>query len=282
MYSKTALKIYAAKQHGLIKSNAQFWRDFGNEESLLRFSSDTEYCERYLTKNDMSLVCAFDENFPALPPCVKSGDRPYLFAYKGDITLLSDRSKNTAVVGVLTTTADIIGREQKIVDLLTHSGLNIISGLAVGCDTVAHKSCIDSGGRTVAFLPTSLDSIYPRTNTALARQIAESGGLVITEYIAPPANRYERIRRFIERDRLQAMFSANVILIASYDKGQGDSGSRHAMQKAAEYGAARYVMYNQSTDFGRPIFALNRRLIDEGAETLTPKAIAASISACWT
>ena len=282
MYSKTALKIYAAKQHGLIKSNAQFWRDFGNEKSLLRFSSDTEYCERYLIRNNISLVCAFDENFPALPPCVKPADRPCLFAYKGDISLLSDRSKNTAVVGVLTPTADIIGREQKIVDLLTHSGLNIISGLAVGCDTIAHKSCIDSGGRTVAFLPTSLDGIYPRTNTALARQIAESGGLVITEYIPPPANRYERIRRFIERDRLQAMFSANVILIASYNKGQGDSGSRHAMQKAAEYGAARYVMYNRDTDFDRQIFALNRRLIDEGAEILTPKAIVASISACWT
>ena len=282
MYSKTALKIYAAKQHGLIKSNAQFWRDFGNEESLLRFSSDTEYCERYLTYNDISLVCAFDENFPALPPCVKPADRPYLFAYKGDISFLSDRSKNTAVVGVLTPTADIIGREQKIVKLLTHSGLNIISGLAGGCDTVAHKSCIDSGGRTVAFLPTSLDSIYPRTNTALARQIAESGGLVITEYIAPPATWHERIRRFIERDRLQAMFAANIILIASYDKGRGDSGSRHAMQKAAEYGATRYVMYNRDTDFDRPIFALNRRLIDEGTEILTPKAIAASISACWT
>ena len=62
-------------------------------------------------------------------------------------------------------------------------------------------------------------------------------------------------------------------LIASYDKGQRDSGSRHAMQKAAEYGAARYVMYNHYTDTDLPIFALNRRLIDEGAEILTPKAI---------
>ena len=45
------------------------------------------------------------------------------------------------------------------------------------------------------------------------------------------------------------------------------------MQKAAEYGAARYVMYNHYTDTDLPIFALNRRLIDEGAEILTPKAI---------
>ena len=118
-----------------------------------------------------------------------------------------------------------------------------------------------------------MDSIYPKENTSLAQQIVRSGGLVITEYIAPPANRYEHIKRFIERDRLQAMFAANVILIASYDKWQGDSGSRHAMQKATEYGAARYVMYNRSTDAALPIFALNRRLVDEGAEILTPKAI---------
>lgn len=273
MYSKTAVKIYAAKQHGLIKSNAHFRREFWSRESISRLEQDTGYYEQYLTENDISLVCAFDENFPALPPCVKPGDKPYLFAYKGDISLLSDRSKNTAVVGVLTPTTDIIERERKIVELLTHGGMNVVSGLAGGCDTVAHKSCIDTGGKTIAFLPTTLDSIYPKENTSLAQQIVRHGGLVITEYIAPPANRYEHIKRFIERDRLQAMFAANVILIASYDKWQGDSGSRHAMQKATEYGAARYVMYNRSTDAALPIFALNRRLVDEGAEILTPKAI---------
>lgn len=273
MYSKTAVKIYAAKQHGLIKSNAHFRREFGNRESISRLEQDTGYYEQYLTENDISLVCAFDENFPALPPCVKPGDKPCLFAYKGDISLLSDRSKNTAVLGVLTPTTDIIERERKIVELLVQGGLNVLSGLARGCDTVAHRRCIDLGGKTVAFLPTALDDIYPKENTSLAQQIVRSGGLVITEYIAPHANRYEHIKRFIERDRLQAMFAANVILIASYAKGQGDSGSRHAMQKATEYGAARYVMYNRYTDTALPIFALNRRLVDDGAEILTPKAI---------
>ena len=277
MYSKTAVKIYAAKQHGLIKSNAHFRREFGSRESISRLEQDTGYYEQYLTENDISLVCAFDENFPVLPPCVKPGDMPFFFAYKGDISLLSDRSKNTAVVGVLTPTANIIERERKIVELLVQGGLNVLSGFARGCDTVAHKSCIDTGGKTIAFLPTTLDSIYPKENTSLAQQIVESGGLVITEYISPPANRYERIKRFIERDRLQAMFAANVILIASYDKGQGDSGSRHAMQKATEYGDKRFVMYNRSTDAALPIFALNRRLADEGAEILTPKAIITNI-----
>ena len=106
-------------------------------------------------------------------------------------------------MGVLTPTTDIIERERKIVELLVQGGLNVLSGLAGGCDTVAHKSCIDAGGKTIAFLPTTLDSIYPKENTSLAQQIVRSGGLVITEYIAPPANRYEHIKRFIERDRLQ-------------------------------------------------------------------------------
>ena len=70
MYSKTAVKIYAAKQHGLIKSNAHFRREFGSRESISSLKQDTEYYEQYLTENDISLVCAFDENFPALPPCV--------------------------------------------------------------------------------------------------------------------------------------------------------------------------------------------------------------------
>ena len=269
----TALKIFAAKRQGIIRSNARFWRDFCDEESILRLDLDTGYCERYLAENGIGLLCALDENFPSLPARVKPGDIPCLFAYKGDISLLEDRSKNVAVVGTLSPTADIVERERKIVEILTHSGLNIVSGLATGCDTVAHSGCIDAGGKTIAFLPTSLDGIYPRTNAPLAQRIIESGGLVITEYAAPPANRYERINRFIERDRLQAMFAANIILIASHDKGQGDSGSRHAMQKAAEYGAARYVMYDRSSDLDRPIFALNKRLADGGAAVLTPKAI---------
>lgn len=149
----------------------------------------------------------------------------------------------------------------------------IVSGLARGCDTVAHKTCLSSGGKTVAILPTAFDDLYPKENEKLASAIIESGGLVITEYVNKPRNKYEGIKRFIERDRLQAMFSKVVILIASFRQGQGDSGSRHAMQKAKEYGKFRYVMFNQITDANKEIFGLNQDLLNDNVIVLTEKTI---------
>lgn len=149
----------------------------------------------------------------------------------------------------------------------------IVSGLAKGCDTVAHEECLSHSGKTVAILPTTLENIYPKKNTALAEKIVQSGGLVITEYITEPDNRYDGIKRFVERDRLQAMLADKIVLIASYLHGQGDSGSRHAMAKAKEYGKNRFVMYIEQTDGNRPIFALNKSLIADGAKIITSNAL---------
>lgn len=177
------------------------------------------------------------------------------------------------VVGVLTPTQSIILRERGIVGGLAGKNLNIVSGLAAGCDTVAHTECLVCGGKTIAVLPSDLSNVYPRKNIALVNEIVNNGGLVLTEYISEAANRYESIKRFIERDRLQAMFASKIILIASYAQGQGVSGSRHAMQKAKEYGVERYVMYNERTDKDKPIFGLNEQLIADGVTILTPKRL---------
>lgn len=170
-------------------------------------------------------------------------------------------------------TQSIILRERSIVGGLTDKNLNIISGLAEGCDTVAHTECLVCGGKTVAVLPSTLDNVYPLKNLAIVNEIIRGGGLVITEYISEALSRFESIKRFIERDRLQAMFASKIILIASYAQGQGDSGSRHAMAKAKEYGVERFVMYNEQTDKDKLIFGLNEQLIADGATVLTPKIL---------
>ena len=114
-------------------------------------------------------------------------------------------------------------------------------------------------------MPSTLSNIYPKENAKLAERIVENGGLVLTEYVTETAMRYDRIRRFIERDRLQAMFAGKILLIASHLPGQGDSGSRHAMEKAKEYDTERFVMYNPMTDDADPLFALNRNYLKNGA-----------------
>ncbi len=63
---------------------------------------------------------------------------------------------------------------------------------------------------------------------------------------------------------MQAMFAGKILLIASHLPGQGDSGFRHAMEKAKEYDTERFVLYNPVSDRDAPLFALNRKYIDEG------------------
>lgn len=273
MYSKIALKIYAAVCEGLIKSNAMFWKNFSSTEKVQEIKIDTQKYEKNLKNANFDVICCFDEDFPQINGTVKESEKPFLFVYRGDINLLKDINKNVAVIGCLTPDEDIEKRERKIVEELIKNDITIVSGLANGCDTIAHKVCIESGGKTVAFLPTMLDSIYPYNNVELANEIVEKGGLVITEYVAKPKSRNEGIKRFIERDRLQAMFSKAVVLIASFKQGEGDSGSRHAMNKAKEYGHKRYVMFNEKTDKDKSIFGLNVQFLDDGAILLTQSSM---------
>ena len=273
MISESATLLYAAKKEGIIKSNAHFWREYSSAKKLKNFSFKLEKYAREIQNSGVNLICAFDRDFPPLPVPCRQSDKPYLFAYWGDISLLKDRAKNFAVVGSLTPTNKILCRESSVVEKLTECGYRNVSGLAKGCDTAAHVQCLACGGKTITVLPSTLSNIYPKENSKLVEHIVQSGGLVLTEYITEPSTRYDRIRRFIERDRLQAMFAGEILLIASHLPGQGDSGSRHAMEKAKEYGTERFVLYNPLTDEDAPLFALNRNYLQEGALSFTTRTI---------
>ena len=273
MISESATLLYAAKKEGIIKSNAHFWREYSSAKKLKNFSFDLEKYAREIQNSGVNLICAFDRDFPPLPVPCRQSDKPYFFAYRGDISLLNDRAKNFAVVGSLTPTNKILCRESSVVEKLTECGYRNVSGLAKGCDTAAHVQCLACGGKTITVLPSTLSNIYPKENSKLVEHIVQSGGLVLTEYITEPSTRYDRIRRFIERDRLQAMFAGEILLIASHLPGQGDSGSRHAMEKAKEYGTERFVLYNPLTDEDAPLFALNRNYLQEGALPFTTRTI---------
>jgi len=87
-----------------------------------------------------------------------------------------------AVVGSRKVSA--YGREvtDRLASALAEAGVVIISGLALGIDSIAHQAALKAGETTVAVLPTSLNKIYPASHTNLARQIIEQGGTLISEY----------------------------------------------------------------------------------------------------
>ncbi len=269
MYSKVGVKIYSAIRQGIFKSRKEFWESYFNINYWENLNITTKNEEAYLNESKFNLICVFDKEFPKINEKVKQQDKPFLFVYVGDISILNEINNNIAVIGVLNPTEKIVSREKEIAQILSKNNQNIVSGLAIGCDSVAHKVCTENGKKTIAFLPSNLENIYPKANKSLVNEIVHNDGLIVTEYVQEANNKYESINRFIERDRLQVMFAKGVILIASFRKGEGDSGSRHAMSKAKQYGVKRYVMYNWQTDNDDKIFGLNKDLVDNGVTILT-------------
>ena len=272
MNSNISLKLYNLIKTGVIKTNTHFWKSFYNEDYINTFPCDLQVVEQELKEKSINVICVFDENFPIVDVKLKNSEKPFFFAYKGDIALLQDVDKNIAVIGVLTPTKEIVEREQNIVKSLVEKGFNIVSGLAKGCDTVAHIESVKNNAKTIAFIPSIIEKIYPKENVELVNKIVENGGLIVSEYVSEPKNKYENVKRFIERDRLQALYSKAVILIASYRKGEGDSGSRHAFEKAKEYGKKRLVMFRES-DSNNLTFGLNKDYVKQGEKIISQKEI---------
>lgn len=268
-YSDIALQVLAAKECGIVKSNSQFWKTFPDRDSFEKacVGRDTVmerlYSQLYSAGPEEGFICAYDENFPVINQNVKESDKPFLLFYKGDISLLNNLNKNVAVIGLINPTSAIEKREKIIVKQLVNAGMHIVSGLAKGCDTIAHRVCVDNGGKTIAILPSPINKIAPAENKDLSEDIVLNGGLLLSEYYNEHTGRYEAINRYVERDRLQAMFAKAIVLIASYRKGEGDSGSRHAMAAAGKYGVARFAMFNSLTDSGDICFGLNADLLQE-------------------
>ncbi|WP_276882749.1 DNA-processing protein DprA [Campylobacter cuniculorum] len=197
-------------------------------------------------------------------------DLPLILAYKGDLNLLAKKNFRVAVIGLLNPEKDIQKLEKDIVAQFRDKDAIIISGLALGCDTIAHETAFKEA--TVAILPSTLEDILPKENEGLAKDIANNGGLLISEYYEKAKDQWKFIGRYIDRDRLQAMFSDIVILTASYtekdSKGDSkkDSGSRHAMNKAKEYGIKRGIVFDEKLwfdDSTQSQFRLNKYLLLE-------------------
>lgn len=216
--------------------------------------------------NSIDGIVAFgDSHFPPSRGKVKNSEQPIVLFYKGDLSLLSPTHKTVAVIGLLTPDQHTISHEKLVVHELVRQNVTIVSGLAMGCDAIAHQATLELKGKTVAILPSSLSNIMPAANQGLAQEILETGGLLISEYYLEAKSKMELSGRYQERDRLQALFSDFILLAASYAKNDlgNDSGSRLAMEYASSYFIPRGVIYEESKDSNNPKYDLNRQIIKE-------------------
>lgn len=189
---------------------------FQKKQPIGLFIEASQYADRVLKhcrKESIEIVSLFS---PDYPQALRAADSPLLFYYKGDLSCL-DNPKRAGVIG--TRSPDQAGIEfvRDISALLSQNGYTVISGLARGCDSAAHRQTLESGGKTVAFVPSSVSAIVPKYNQQLADDIVAAGGLIVSEY-APfrPAH----AGMYIARDKLIAQ-SSNMIFVSEFDRQSG-------------------------------------------------------------
>jgi len=190
--------------------------------------------------NGIGIITVIDERYPRKLD-VMGDSKPVLLYYKGNVSLLN--SKAISVVGTRTPSDESIKAEMGMIKKIKEaSDVTIVSGLAYGCDRVAHESALKYDAKTVAVLPSGINNITPKNNEKLASEILEKDGCLISEY-APEiaASKYT----FVERDKIIAAISDATVVIECAEK----SGTMHTADAAVKYlRKIACYMPNQLTD----------------------------------
>ena len=196
----------------------------------------------------IGIISYFEDVFPEiLKTCVDEEGKlnpPIVLYYRGEISALN--KPGVAVIGTREPTA--IGTAAGIFFAreLAKRGFNIVSGLAVGCDTTGHEGALSVGGTTTAFLANSL------------HRIVENGGLLLSEYpLGYKGGKYA----FVSRDRLQAGLSYATLVVQTGERG----GTMHAVNATLASKKPLYaIKFNHDADIQHQKVQGNIKLLEEG------------------
>lgn len=188
------------------------------EASIDAICNPKEYLKRadeeiaFMEKNDIRPLFFLDSDYPRR--LLQCDDGPLMLYYKGSANLNANRV--VAIVGTRNITE--YGKENcnQLVEDLVEDNVLVVSGLAYGVDTCAHKAAVKHGIPTVGVMGCGMQQIYPATNGRLAKEMLEQGGGVLTEYMS--GTRPDR-ENFPRRNRIISGMADAVIVIESAMKG---------------------------------------------------------------
>lgn len=187
-----------------------------------------------LSNRGIRLLLDSDPEFPLHLKAIPSAPR-WLFV-QGNSALLR-RESSVAVVGTREASPIGINLTKQVCELLVRWGYVVVSGLADGIDTVAHRTVVDLRGDTVAVLGTGFNIEFPAGSMLLRERILERGGAILTEYF--PNAMYSK-QSFVQRNRIQAGLSNVVLPVES----QRRSGTAHTVRFAEEFGRVLFGVWN--------------------------------------
>jgi DNA processing protein len=216
-----------ALQAALTDETTELERRKVTPAELMRAFKDAQEQLKSWEDSGLHVLALFDERYPERLRYLH--EPPPLLWVRGDVDVLS-RDELAAVIGTREPSRFGITAAETFTDLLAADGWGIVSGLAKGCDTIAHTRALEDGAPTIAVLGGGLGgSIYPAQNKELAQRIVDSGGALVSEQ---PLKARPTGPNLVRRDRIQSGLSAGVIVAQTGVKG----GSMHTVRYAVEQG----------------------------------------------
>ncbi|MHB8246104.1 MAG: DNA-processing protein DprA [Acidimicrobiales bacterium] len=210
------------------------------------------------------LVTVLDQSYPANLRLIPNLP-PFLFV-RGDITEADVRS--VAVVGTRQPSEAGLRRARRMAHLLAQQDVTVVSGLARGIDTAAHRTSLEQGGRTIAVLGTGITKCYPSENRELAEEITTQGALVSQFWPTRSAGR----DTFPRRNVVTSGLSQGTVVIEA----TSTSGAKMQARLALEHGKKVFLVSSLVTDqqwardYVRKRGAIEVEDVDEVVRLLAP------------
>ena len=186
--------------------------------------------EAWLTQDGHSLMTLADADYPVY--LSEIADAPPLLYCMGRRELLNRAC--LGIVGSRNATPQGVLDAEAFAAALSHAGLTIVSGMALGIDAAAHRGGLTGLGSSIAVVGTGLDRIYPARNQTLAHQLAENG-LIVSEF---PLGTPPLPGHFPKRNRIISGLARGVLVVEAAP----DSGSLITARVAAEQGREVFAM----------------------------------------
>ncbi len=228
----------------------------GIEREKIEISREVKLAEKEIKKAEelgVKIVPFTSKNYPK--KLLNISQPPAVLYVRGEL------KKEPAVAVVGSRRCSSYGRSVafRLGRFLSENGITVVSGLALGIDSAAHRGALSGGGKTVAVLGSSVDMVYPFENKPLAEKIVEKGGAVISEF---PLGTRARKEFFPRRNRIVSGLSNCVVVVEASER----SGTFITVNYALEQGK-EVLAVPGSID--SPFSRGTNRLIKEGAPPLT-------------
>ncbi len=194
-----------------------------------------------LAKDNIQFITIQNKLYPKLLKEIYAP--PFILYYKGSFSYQNFPA--IAVVGSRKCTHYGCYVAEKLITSLAENNIAIVSGFALGIDTVAHLSCLKAKGKTVAVLGTGIDVVYPTSNKYLLEQIIDSEGIVFSEFpLGTPPLKYN----FPQRNRIIAGLSLATLVIEAYKKSGALITARFSLEQGREVLAVPGNIYSPASE----------------------------------